>query len=225
MPRIEPDDDREHESWLFRGRWRSGWRRRLLTWALVAAGLGLGFLIPYTLYLDHQVTERFGQLRWQLPTRVYARPLLLAPGVAMDAKTLATELAAASYRDDGAGVRPGTYGHEGRRWRIASRGFIDVDGRIGQSRIEVVLSGGRVASLRDLGSGKPVRAARLDPARIATLYSARSMPLKSMPWWLLKSRSSTACRPVTSSSGTSFSSTRRRHGIDFSGMLRALFVT
>src|SRR5690606_37638545 len=110
MPRIEPDDDREHESWLFRGRWRSGWRRRLLTWALVAAGLGLGFLIPYTLYLDHQVTERFGQLRWQLPTRVYARPLLLAPGVAMDAKTLATELAAASYRDDGAGVRPGTYG-------------------------------------------------------------------------------------------------------------------
>ncbi|HLT44969.1 MAG TPA: penicillin-binding protein 1B [Luteimonas sp.] len=219
MPRIEPDDDREHESWLFRGRWRSGWRRRLLTWALVAAGLGLGFLIPYTLYLDHQVTERFGQLRWQLPTRVYARPLLLAPGVAMDAKTLATELAAASYRDDGAGVRPGTYGHEGRRWRIASRGFVDVDGRVGQSRIEVVLSGGRVASLRDLGSGKPVRAARLDPARIATLYGAqqeerRLVELKDVPELLVTGLQAVEDRDFKS-----------HHGIDFSGMLRALFVT
>ena len=55
------------------------WRRRVLTWALAAVGLGLGFLIPYTLYLNHQVGERFGQLRWQLPTRVYARPLVLTP--------------------------------------------------------------------------------------------------------------------------------------------------
>src|SRR5690606_41644377 len=83
------------------------WRRRLLTWGLVAAALVLGFLIPYTIYLNHQVVERFGQLQWQLPTRVYARPLTLVPGMAMDASTLKTELDAASYRADGAGVRPG----------------------------------------------------------------------------------------------------------------------
>ena len=53
---------------------RRGWRRRLLTWALAAVGLGLGFLIPYTLYLNHQVGERFGQLRWQMPD-----PRLRAP--------------------------------------------------------------------------------------------------------------------------------------------------
>src|SRR5690606_24555584 len=47
------------------------WRRRLLTWVLAAIGLGLGFLVPYTLYLNHQVGQRFGQLQWQLPTRVY----------------------------------------------------------------------------------------------------------------------------------------------------------
>ena len=57
------------------------WRKRLLTWALAVAALGLGFLIPYTLYLNTQVTKRFGQLQWQLPTRVYGRPLQLAPGV------------------------------------------------------------------------------------------------------------------------------------------------
>src|SRR3546814_14701026 len=32
------------------------------------------------------------------------------------------------------------------------------------------LSGGRVASLRDAGSGKKAKSVRLDPARIATLY-------------------------------------------------------
>ena len=66
------------------------WRRRLVTWTLAAIGLGLGFLIPYTLYLNEQVSERFGQLRWQLPTRVYARPLRLAPGVALDAHSAFT---------------------------------------------------------------------------------------------------------------------------------------
>jgi len=150
-----------------------GWRRRLLRWGAVAVAIGLGFLIPYTLYLNHQVSVRFGQLRWQVPTRVYARPLTLTPGLAMDTRTLKTELDAASYRDDGKGDKPGTYGHNGARWRIASRGYQDVDGPIGPSHIEVVVSGGRVVSVRDLRSKRTVKSARLDPARIATLYGQK----------------------------------------------------
>jgi penicillin-binding protein 1B len=167
MPRIEDEsrDDLDQAGTEGTG----GWRRRLVTWGLAAAALGLGFLIPYVLYLNHQVGERFGELRWQLPTRVYARPLALAPGRAMDAAMLKTELDAASYQDDGAGVRPGSYRHDGSRWRIASRGFQDVTGPVGPSRIEVVLSGGRVASLRDLARNREVGGALLDPARIATL--------------------------------------------------------
>lgn len=152
---------------------RPGWRRRLLNWALVATAIGLGFLIPYTLYLNHQVSVRFGQLRWQVPTRVYARPLMLAPGLAMDARTLKTELDAASYRDDGQGQKPGTYARNGGRWRIASRGYQDVDGRVGPSRIEATLSGGRVLSVRDLARDRAVKSVRLDPARIATLYGQK----------------------------------------------------
>ena len=47
----------------------------------------------------------------------------------MDAQTLKTELDAASYRD-GDGKRAGTYDRNGARWRISSRGYDDVDGRI-----------------------------------------------------------------------------------------------
>ncbi len=134
MPRIDPDEDDDLDSHDA----PATWRRRLLTWGLAAIGLGLGFLVPYTLYLNHQVGERFGQLRWQIPTRIYARPLLLRPGLAMDSQTLKTELDAASYREDGTGTRAGTYDHDGGRWRIASRGFHDVDGAVGPSRIEEV---------------------------------------------------------------------------------------
>jgi hypothetical protein len=30
--------------------------------------VGIGFPDPYTLYLNQQVTQRFGELRWQIPT-------------------------------------------------------------------------------------------------------------------------------------------------------------
>ena len=217
MPRIDPDDDFENDD--DGPGTGTDWRRRLLTWSLAAIGLGLGFLIPYVLYLNHQVGERFDQLRWQLPTRVYAQPLRLAPGMAMDAATLKTELAAASYQTDGAGVRPGSYSHEGRRWRIASRGFQDVGGEVGPSRIEVAVSGGRVTALRDLVRDQAIRGATLDPARIATLYGQkqeerRLVELKDVPELLVTGLQAVEDRDFA-----------RHHGIDLSGMLRALFVT
>src|SRR5690606_28552202 len=102
---------------------------------IAAVALGLGFLIPYTAYLNTQVTQRFGELRWQIPTRVYARPLVLSPGLAMNANTLKTELAASGYRDDGAGKSPGTYRVDGGSFSISSRGYVDVDGRVAPRQV------------------------------------------------------------------------------------------
>ncbi|MEI2431131.1 penicillin-binding protein 1B [Lysobacter yananisis] len=195
---------------------KPGWRRRLVTWTLAAGGLGLGFLIPYTLYLNHEVGERFGQLQWQIPTRVYARPLEVAPGAALDAATLKTELDAASYREDG-GERPGTYAREGGRFTIASRGFDDVDGTVQPRRIEVSIAGGRVAAVRDLTSKKALRTARLDPARIATLYGQkqeerRLVRIEEVPELLVTGLQAVEDRDFN-----------HHFGIDLSGMARAAF--
>ncbi|MRU25092.1 penicillin-binding protein 1B, partial [Xylella fastidiosa subsp. multiplex] len=92
--------------------------------------LAMGFLVPYTLYLNQQVTARFGELRWQIPTRVYARPLMLQPGMALDARTLKIALDAASYREDNHGELPGTYQQKNGRFTVSSRGYVDVDGAI-----------------------------------------------------------------------------------------------
>lgn len=195
------------------------WQRRLIVWGLAALALALGFLIPYTLYLNGQVTQRFGELRWQIPTRVYARPLVLAPGKALDARTLKTELDAASYRDDGAGKLPGTYQQDGGRFVISSRGYIDVDGRVPARRIEVGVAGGSVATLRDAGTRKGLKSARLDPARIATLYGQkqeerRLVRLEEVPELLVTGLQAVEDRDFN-----------YHHGIDLSGMLRAAWVT
>ncbi|MGH8084806.1 MAG: penicillin-binding protein 1B [Lysobacter sp.] len=193
------------------------WRRRLVTWVLAAIGLGLGFLIPYSLYLNHEVGQRFDQLRWQLPTRVYGQPLELAPGLALDAETLKTELDAAGYHT-GDGTRPGSYLRDGGQWLISSRGFNDVDGPVAPRRIEVRLSGGKVARLEDAASDSKLKAARLDPARIATLYGQkqeerRLVRLEEVPELLVTGLQAVEDRDFA-----------HHHGIDVSGILRAAWV-
>ncbi|HEV8695509.1 MAG TPA: penicillin-binding protein 1B [Lysobacter sp.] len=192
------------------------WKRRLVTWTLAAIGLGLGFLIPYTLYLNHEVTERFGRLQWQIPTRVYARPLELRPGLVLDTRTLKTELDAASYHE-GDGSREGTYAQDGGHWKISSRGFNDVDGAVPARRIEMTLSGGRVANVRDVASKGKLKVARLDPARIATLYGQkqeerRLVRIEEVPELLVTGLQAVEDRDFNT-----------HIGIDFSGMLRAAF--
>ncbi|HWS79282.1 MAG TPA: transglycosylase domain-containing protein, partial [Thermomonas sp.] len=218
MPRIRDEDDDLHDD-EDQGGDGGGidWRSRLLTWGLAGAALLLGFLIPYMLYLNHQVGERFGKLRWQVPTRVYARPLLLRTGLAMDAQTLKTELDAASYHG-GDGKRAGSYARNGARWRISSRGYDDVDGRVAPARLEVTLSGGEVAGIRDVGSRKALRSARLDPARIATLYGQqqeerRLVRIEEVPELLVTGLQAVEDRDFN-----------HHMGVDLSGMLRAVFV-
>jgi penicillin-binding protein 1B len=194
------------------------WRRRLVIWVLAAIGLGLGFLVPYTLYLNHEVGERFGQLKWQIPTRVYARPLELAPGLTLDSATLKTELDAAAYHE-GDGTRPGTYARKGGRWLVSSRGFQDVDGPVPARRIEVVLSGSKVASVRDAAAKRALKSVRLDPARIATLYGQKNeerrlVRLREVPELLVTGLQAVEDRDFNS-----------HHGIDVSGMVRAAFKT
>jgi len=209
-PRYDSDDNDAFEDDTD-SRWPL-WRRRLITWGMAAVALALGFLIPYTVYLNTQVTQRFGELRWQIPTRVYARPLALAPGVAMDTQTLKTELAASAYRDDGTGKAPATFSQDGGRFVVSSRGYNDVDGKVAPRRIELSLSGGQIASLRDADSRKALKAARLDPARIATLYGQkqeerRLVRLEDTPELL-----------VTGLQAVEDKDFNRHHGIDLSGI-------
>ncbi len=138
----------------------------------VAAGLLVGFVLPYTLVLNKRVQERFNDLVFAVPTRVYARPLPLAAGLPMKPAALELELTFAGYSNDGRGQVAGSWAKDGARFTVSSRGYAGPDGGELPRRIRVTLGNGVVQSVQDVASGKKIELAHLDPARIATLYGA-----------------------------------------------------
>lgn len=136
-------------------------------------GLVVGFLVPYTLVLNARVQERFNDLVFSVPTRVYARPLPIRPGAAMTPAALQLELTFAGYSQSREARVPGTWHRDGEDFTIASRGYAGPDGGELPRRIQVRLGRGQVVSLTDLTSRRALKATHLDPARIATLYGAR----------------------------------------------------
>jgi penicillin-binding protein 1B len=185
---------------------------------LAAIGLFVGVALPYVWYLDKQVRTEFAQLQWQVPTRVYARPLLLKSGVRMNPEAFELELAASGYHQDEAGKVPGSYRRDGGRFRLSTRAFNDMDGPVPARKLDVQLSGGRVLQLRDGESRKRVDSARIDPARIATLYGIseeerRLVRLEDVPELMITGLQSVEDRNF-----------KNHHGIDPWGVARAIWV-
>lgn len=196
--------------------------RSLVGWlrvpACLALGLLCGFLGPYLVYLDSQVRARFDDLSWDVPSRVYARPLRLTVGQPMTAAALTIELEAARYTPALTAERLGTYVADGDRYWIARRAFVDLEGPEPARRIRVGLRDGRVAELSDADRGTPLSVVRLEPARIATLYGAaeeerRVVRLEQLPPLLITGLQAVEDRAF-----------KHHHGIAWAAILRAAWA-
>ncbi|GAA0258108.1 penicillin-binding protein 1B [Rhodanobacter caeni] len=181
----------------------------------IGMGLLVGFVLPYMLVLNKRVQDRFNDLVFAVPTRVYARPLPLAAGVPMTSAALELELTFAGYRHGDRGHLPGSWVKDGSRYTIASRGYAGPAGGELPKRIEVTLGKGEVRSVTDTASGKAMTIAHLDPARIATLYGAsqverRIVHLADVPPLLVSGLQAVEDRDF-----------KHNIGIDFSAIARA----
>ncbi|MGN6328488.1 MAG: penicillin-binding protein 1B [Rhodanobacter sp.] len=184
----------------------------------IGMGLLVGFVLPYMLVLNKRVQDRFNDLVFAVPTRVYARPLPLAAGVPMTSAALELELTFAGYRHGDRGHLPGSWVKQGSRYTIASRGYAGPAGGELPKRIEVTLGKGEVRSVTDAASGKTMAIAHLDPARIATLYGAsqverRIVHLADVPPLLVSGLQAVEDRDF-----------KHNIGIDFSAIARAAFA-
>lgn len=193
------------------------WRwLRVPFWLL--SGFAAGFLPLYVHDLDRQLRSRFDDFSWDLPSRVYARPLELRSGTPMSAEALLLELDAARYEADAAAKIPGTYSRSGSKFVIARRAFVDAEGAQKQRRIAVTLSANTVAGVVDAGTGAALDYARLDPARIATLYGAeqeerRVVRLEQLPPLLVPGLQAVEDREF-----------KHHHGINMFAIARALLA-
>ncbi|TXS88996.1 penicillin-binding protein 1B [Parahaliea maris] len=128
---------------------------------LVAFGLVL-------VYLDAKITSTFTDKMWELPAKVYARPLELFVGARVAPDDLAYELEVLGYRKVSRLNNPGQVSRQGNRFEMFTRGFDFPGERESARRVQVDLNSGRVVNLRG-GSGN-IDLMRLDPVQIGGIY-------------------------------------------------------
>jgi penicillin-binding protein 1B len=147
---------------------RRGPPRTWLRYLALFTGIIIGIGLPWMLWLNHVVTSEFEGRKWDLPSRVYARPLNLYAGLQISSTALQSELEAAGYRRQGSIENPGSYSASGGEYRIHRRGFQFDDGPQPALVFSVRVEDGAVAYL-----GSPagqLDLVRLDPAEIASIY-------------------------------------------------------
>ena len=134
---------------------------KLLLTSLLAAALCL-------IYLDARITATFANKMWELPAKVYARPLELFVGSKLRQDDLQYELEALGYRKVSTLRNPGELVQQGNRFDIFTRGFNFPGEREPAHRVRVDLADERVAGLA--ASGKNIDLMRLDPLQIGGIY-------------------------------------------------------
>ena len=139
--------------------------RHLLLKLLLTAGLAAALCL---IYLDARITTTFIGKMWELPARVYARPLELFVGAKLSRENFAYELESLGYRKVSVLRNPGQMVQQGDRFDIFTRGFQFPGEREPAHRVRVDLQDGRVSALAAGGNGLDLM--RLDPVLIGGIY-------------------------------------------------------
>jgi penicillin-binding protein 1B len=139
-------------------------RRPFLKLFLALAVAGALFMV----YLDVRITATFTDKMWEIPAKVYARPLELFPGASLAADDLAWELEILGYRTVTAPRRPGEVVRAGNQFELYTRGFDFPGEREPPRQVRLVVEGKRLQSLND--SSGAIDLMRLDPVQIGGIY-------------------------------------------------------
>jgi penicillin-binding protein 1B len=197
---------------------KSGLLRRLFRLMMLLVGLGIGLGVPWVVWLDIQVRDEFEGRIWDVPSRVYARPLSLYTGKPISKDSLLIELKSAGYRQTKQASVPGSYAVNGNNFDINRRASIFDDGTEPATRFNLQLRNGAVNKLANSsGSGDP-GLVRLDPAEIASIYPLHDedrtlVALPDVPELLLTGLQAVEDRQF-----------KHHHGVAFRSIARAFVV-
>jgi len=165
-----------------RRRGRRGRRRKarlrsatLVVLASLALVLVAGWL--YVRHVRREVESTWSRHTSSAPSRVFARPLDLYPGRALDRATLLAALGDRGYRRAvGSGApAPGEIHVLGSRILVGLHDFAypPPEGRFEGFPLSIRENDGRIGSLRDLSADTAVYDVRLEPLEVATLLDRR----------------------------------------------------
>jgi penicillin-binding protein 1B len=149
---------------------KPGLFRRLSKLLVLLLGIAIGVGAPWVVWLDVQVRGEFEGRKWDVPSRVYARPLSLYAGLPLSRDALSLELDAAGYRQVAKAQEPGSYSTRGGDFEIYRRGFVFDDGTQPAMRVRLQLGRTGVDRISTSPGDGDVGLVRLDPAEIASIY-------------------------------------------------------
>lgn len=129
--------------------------------ALVAGALVL-------IYMDAKITGTFTDKMWELPAKVFARPLELFVGADIGADDMAYELKLLGYRNKSQLRSPGDISRYKGQFNVYTRGFAFPQEKEPARRVKITIAAGRVSSLTS--GGHNVDLMRLDPLQIGGIY-------------------------------------------------------
>ena len=182
-------------------------------------GLGLGFVLPWLVYLDQIIQARFDLSLQSVPSRVYARPLLLLPGE-LNLDALKAELALLRYIDDPRASVPGSFSSRNGSYVVNVRSFTFESGNQDARRILLRFNGNQLSAVKDANSSADLKSWRLDPVKIATLFGSGKnaaerlpMAIEQMPQLLVAGLQAVEDRNF-----------KTHHGVDPLGLLRAVWT-
>ena len=144
-------------------------RRVGLVTVVLAFGAGI-WIAGWLLELDRIVVSRFEGRRFSIPSRVYAAPIVIYPGVDWQRLDLAGWLARMGYREqsEAGPLVVGSYRWLPGRLRVHLRGFDHPQLPETDRKVELRLEGGRVRQIRD-DRGVPIDIVSTGPGREQTI--------------------------------------------------------
>lgn len=154
-----------------RGKPLTRWLRR---WLLGLGLLAFAVMLVATVIameslaaMDSRIVKAMNGPRWQIPARVYGRPLELYVGSNTTQQQLVDELENLGYqRDEGMG--PGRFDVLGSRVILQTRGFQFADGAEPAQRMQIDWSAGALSGIQN-GKGETVDLVRLEPPLIGRI--------------------------------------------------------
>ena len=145
-----------------------------LRWFWLVLLISTFAFIAYAAYLDVTVREQFEGSRWELPARVFARPLEVYPDQQLNADQFVDELRLLGYRPVSKPREPGTYTQVGGAFVIRTRDFTFWDGEETSRLVRLEFAGDRILGLWSANDGTALDLLRLDPLQIGSIYPAHN---------------------------------------------------
>ncbi|HQW53655.1 MAG TPA: penicillin-binding protein 1B [Acinetobacter sp.] len=183
-----------------------------LVFLILVIGIFIAFSI-YLIRLDNIIRHKFEGQRWDIPAKVFARPLEIYANAPLTQENFTEELKLLGYKDAANYDKSGNYVVQGNHMYVHTRGFDYGDSNEPEQVLEVGFIDGQVSEIR---STKPstTGVARLEPLLIGGIYPQHNedrvlIKINKVPKTLIEALVSTEDRNFYHHHGVSVRGTAR----------------